>query len=148
MYPQGAKTKEEILTLLQKKGELRDKSPKQDRHRALKIPVIGVGRLDHPELAARALTEGKADMTAIGRGLLADPLWAAKVRTATVDDIRPCIACYDACFGNYNRMRPICCVVNPSSGREPLWAIVDSRKTLCKPCGMPMKSAVRSNNFY
>jgi len=95
--------------------------------KVVKIPVIGVGRLDDPELAARALADGKADMIAIGRGLLADPLWASKVRTGSVDDIRPCIACYDACFGNYSRMRPICCVVNPSCGRESSYQLVPTQ---------------------
>jgi 2-enoate reductase len=95
--------------------------------KVVKIPVIGVGRLDDPELAARAIADGKADMIAIGRGLLADPLWASKVRTGSVGDIRPCIACYDACVGNYSRLRPISCAVNPSCGRESSHRLVPTQ---------------------
>ena len=46
----------------------------------VKIPVIGVGRLDIPELAEEVIKEGKVDIIAIGRGLLADPHWAAKAK--------------------------------------------------------------------
>ena len=45
------------------------------------IPVIGVGRLDKPEAAARAVKDGMADVAAIGRGFLADPEWADKVKS-------------------------------------------------------------------
>lgn len=82
------------------------------------IPVIGVGRLDKPEVAAQAIANGNLDVAAIGRGLLADPAWADKVRTHRVEDIRPCVGCYDGCFGNYGRIRHISCALNPSSGRE------------------------------
>lgn len=82
------------------------------------IPVIGVGRLDKPEAAARAVKDGMADVVAIGRGFLADPEWADKVKSGQAEDIRPCVACYDGCFGNYAKMRHISCALNPSSGRE------------------------------
>lgn len=42
----------------------------------LEAPVIAVGRLEDPLLAEKALVENKADMIAIGRGLLSDPYWA------------------------------------------------------------------------
>ncbi|MDF1549209.1 MAG: oxidoreductase [Bacteroidales bacterium] len=38
-------------------------------------PTIAVGRLEDPGLAEKALMENKADMIAIGRGLLSDPHW-------------------------------------------------------------------------
>src|SRR5215212_11133423 len=37
------------------------------------VPVIGVGRLGNPEVAKAAIEEGKADMVALGRTLIADP---------------------------------------------------------------------------
>ncbi len=82
------------------------------------IPIVGVGRLDKPETAARAVAEGRMDVAAVGRGFLADPEWADKVKSGRAEDIRPCVGCYDGCFGNYGRMRPISCAVNPASGRE------------------------------
>ena len=41
--------------------------------RAVKVPVIAVGKLHYPALAEKVLQEGKADFIALGRGLLADP---------------------------------------------------------------------------
>lgn len=40
------------------------------------VPVIAVGRLDEPNLAEKIIAEGKADLVAIARGLLADPLFS------------------------------------------------------------------------
>jgi 2,4-dienoyl-CoA reductase-like NADH-dependent reductase (Old Yellow Enzyme family) len=45
---------------------------------AVKVPVITVGKIFTPELTERILQEGKADLVAIDRGLIADPLWARK----------------------------------------------------------------------
>jgi 2-enoate reductase len=82
------------------------------------IPVIGVGRMDKPEVATRAVAHGMADIVAIGRGFLADPRWVDKVKAGQAADIRPCVACYDGCFGSYAKVRPISCALNPASGRE------------------------------
>lgn len=86
--------------------------------KVVEIPVIAVGRLDDPEVATKVIEEKKADMVAIGRGLLADPKWPIKVQEGIKADIRPCLACYDGCFAAYRRMKPISCAVNPSAGRE------------------------------
>ena len=96
--------------------------------KAVKIPVIGVGRLDKPEVAARAVAEGMADITAIGRGLLADPHWADKLRFGDAADIRPCVGCYDGCFEAYNQFRAISCAVNPASGREAAYNLTPALK--------------------
>lgn len=92
--------------------------------RVVKIPVIGVGRLDIPELAEKVVEDGKVDIIAIGRGLLADPHWAAKVKAGKVDDIRPCVGCYDGCLARYALVRHISCALNPSSGRERAYQLV------------------------
>ena len=47
--------------------------------KVVQIPVVAVGRLEAPELAESLIAEGKADIVAIGRGLLADARWPAKV---------------------------------------------------------------------
>lgn len=90
---------------------------------AVNIPVIGVGRLDKPEVAARAVAEGKLDIAAIGRGLLADPEWVDKLRHGENSDIRPCVGCYDGCFEAYSQFRSISCAVNPASGREAAYRL-------------------------
>lgn len=94
----------------------------------VRIPVIGVGRLDTPEVAARAVAEGQADIVAIGRGLLADPQWVQKVRCGEADEIRPCIACYDGCLEAYSKFRSISCAVNPAAGRERAYRLEPARR--------------------
>jgi 2-enoate reductase len=96
----------------------------------LKIPVIGVGRLDKPEVAAQALEENKVDFVAIGRGLLADPQWPDKVKSGQHLDIRPCVGCYDGCFASYYKYRNISCALNPASGRERAYRLEPATKPL------------------
>ncbi|MFC1860794.1 FAD-dependent oxidoreductase [Chloroflexota bacterium] len=92
------------------------------------IPVIAVGRLEVPELAEQVLQEGKADIIALGRGLLADPNWPMKTRDSATDDIRPCIGCHDGCMGRFPTRRPLSCAVNPACGRERLYQLVRAEK--------------------
>jgi 2,4-dienoyl-CoA reductase-like NADH-dependent reductase (Old Yellow Enzyme family)/NADPH-dependent 2,4-dienoyl-CoA reductase/sulfur reductase-like enzyme len=89
---------------------------------AVTIPVIAVGRLDDPELAERVITQGAADLVMLGRGLLADAEWPAKVRDGRVDEIRPCIAC-NACVDLVGRGLELRCAVNPETGREATWSM-------------------------
>jgi len=91
--------------------------------KAVKIPVIAVGRLDLPELANQVVKDGKADMIAIGRGLLADPYWPKKVRAGDVAQIRPCCGCMDACLNRAGEHKPSGCSVNPACGRERLYPL-------------------------
>ncbi|AST91019.1 MULTISPECIES: NADH:flavin oxidoreductase/NADH oxidase [Sutcliffiella] len=41
-----------------------------------KLPVITVGRLESPYVAESIIREGRADIVAVGRGLLREPYWA------------------------------------------------------------------------
>ena len=43
---------------------------------ALNVPVIAVGRLDDPEIAAAVIGNEEADLVAIGRGMLKNPNWS------------------------------------------------------------------------
>jgi len=85
--------------------------------RAVSVPVIAVGRLDDPADARRVLQSGSADLVAIGRGLIAEPDWAALVAAGREDDLRPCIAC-NACVDLVGRGEEIRCAVNPEVGRD------------------------------
>jgi 2-enoate reductase len=84
----------------------------------VKVPVIAVGRLDIPELAEKVIAEEKADIVALGRGLLADPCWPVKVKRGAIEDIRPCIGCHNGCM-----RRLISCALNPARGRERLYEL-------------------------
>ncbi len=86
--------------------------------KALKIPVITVGRINTVALAEEILSQGKADITAIGRPLLADPELPKKAAEGREDQIRPCIACNEGCYKRILGQLAICCSVNPMLGKE------------------------------
>ena len=94
----------------------------------VQIPVTAVGKLDIPALAEHVVLEGKADMIAVGRGLLADPYWALKAAEGRPEDIRPCIGCHDGCLGRFMTGKPLCCGVNPACGREQLYKLAPTEK--------------------
>lgn len=81
------------------------------------VPIITVGALD-VERGERALQEGKADLIAFGRGLLADPELPNKIANNKIEDIRPCILGNEGCTGRIGQGRPLRCEVNPAAGRE------------------------------
>ena len=115
--------------------------------KAVRIPVIAVGKLDRPEIAENVLQEGKADMVAIGRGLLSDPHWALKALNGEADRIRPCIGCSDGCLGRIYSGRPLSCAVNPACGRERAYALkktAGAKKLLVAGGGMAGMEAARA----
>src|SRR5215212_1461299 len=79
------------------------------------VPVIGVGRLGNPEVAKAAIEEGKADMVALGRTLIADPNRINKVRSGAA--VRRCLSC-NHCVNSMRSGAHISCVVNPITGFE------------------------------
>ena len=81
------------------------------------IPVIAVGRINDPLLAESILEEGKADLIAMGRALLADPELPNKARRSAFEDITLCIAC-NRCEMATSDNLPVRCTVNPRLGRE------------------------------
>jgi 2-enoate reductase len=113
----------------------------------VKIPVIAVGRLDVPDLAERIVKEGKADIVAIGRGLLADPYWPRKAQEGATGEIRPCIGCHDRCLSGRARWgRPLGCSVNSACGRETSYRLRSAdkgRKVLIVGGGLAGMEAAR-----
>jgi len=87
----------------------------------INIPVIAVGRIHTPDIAEKILTQGKADLIALGRQLITDPYWPQKVQEGNVKDIIPCESC-NTCFRPLRSRKwkpgdPIC-KVNERAGRE------------------------------
>ena len=82
--------------------------------RALDCPVIAVNDMDDPDRAAAALKLGRADLIAIGRGLIADPEWPHKVLERRFSDIVVCTKCDEACYGNLARGVPVGCTEWPA----------------------------------
>ncbi len=90
----------------------------------VEVPVIAVGKIHDPLLAERILAQGKADLIAVGRGLIADPEWALKAAEGRLDDIRPCLTCNrPECHGRILRQLDMGCVVNASVGRESMFRL-------------------------
>ena len=85
--------------------------------KALDIPVMVVGRINDPILADTIISEEKADIVCMGRGLLADPELPKKAQEGRLEDIRICIAC-NTCMQSIFRKGRIECLVNPVLGRE------------------------------
>lgn len=86
--------------------------------RVVNIPVITVGKITDPFVAEQILREGKADMVALGRPLLADPAYPKKAQEGRFDDIVPCIACNQGCIGRISLDLGLRCTVNAALGRE------------------------------
>ena len=96
--------------------------------KVVKIPIIAVGKLGYPELAEKALQEGKADFIALGRYLLADPEWPNKVKEGRPEDIRPCLGDHEGCLGRTRARKYISCTVNPQTGNERNLALTPAEK--------------------
>ena len=75
---------------------------------SLGVPVIAVNGLDRVDRAVEVLREGRASLVAVGRGLIADPEWANKVREGRSDEIVSCIYC-DACHDDLRAGVPVGC---------------------------------------
>ncbi|MFM9888419.1 MAG: NAD(P)-binding protein [Burkholderiales bacterium] len=86
-----------------------------DIKREVKIPVIAVGRLGDPDTARIAIESGKADFISLGRSLVADPDWVAKLRRG--EPRRACLAC-NTCVNEMRGGAGMACVVNGAAGRE------------------------------
>jgi 2,4-dienoyl-CoA reductase-like NADH-dependent reductase (Old Yellow Enzyme family)/thioredoxin reductase len=84
------------------------------------IPVVAVGRIKSPEMADRILKEGRADVVAMGRSLIADPMLPKKALAGELNTIRPCVGCCLGCIHAVLALEPGGCVVNPDVGREYL----------------------------
>jgi 2,4-dienoyl-CoA reductase-like NADH-dependent reductase (Old Yellow Enzyme family) len=78
--------------------------------RKLKVPVI-TASVHNPALGNKAIGEGKTDMVALSRGLIADPEWANKAREG--NPYVKCIKCLLGCTGRVDCGLPIRCEVNP-----------------------------------
>jgi hypothetical protein len=85
----------------------------------VRVPVIAVGRLGDPAVAEEAVASGKTDLVALGRALVADPQWVAKIGRG--EPIRRCLAC-NTCINEMRGGARIGCVVNAAAGRERLFA--------------------------
>ncbi len=84
---------------------------------AVKLPVVGVGRVVEADEAESYLASGACDYVALARALIADPQWALKAQRGDAKTVRPCVGanwCMTAIFAQ----APIACIHNPAAGNE------------------------------
>ena len=119
--------------------------------KAVKVPVIAVGKLSDPIYAEEVLRQGKADFIAIARGLMADPELSNKAKEGRFEDIRPCVYCLN-CFNlrphlNYVLTYGIPCTVNPAKQREREFALTTTtspKKVMVAGGGLAGMEAART----
>lgn len=92
------------------------------------IPVLMAGRMDDPDLAAKAVAQEACDGISLGRPLLADPELVNKVRRGNTTHVRPCLSCHLGCLGRMAEIGNISCAVNPSCGREQEYRLTPTYK--------------------
>jgi len=91
------------------------------------IPVTCVGAITDPEMAEDIIANGRADLVAMARALIADPELPIKTLKGKTTDIIPCTRCLE-CLGRVAAFLPVRCASNPVSGRETeCSAIPDSK---------------------
>lgn len=86
--------------------------------KAVKIPVIAVGRINDVEIAESVLESGKADLVTMARASLADPELPKKAAEGRYDEILRCIGCLQGCAGESGKGNCVRCLVNPLTGME------------------------------
>ena len=80
-----------------------------------KLPVIVAGRLCDPRMIAKAIENGRCDVAALSRPLMADPLMPKKMIAGKPDDVRMCVACgYCMTEAGWTKY----CAINAESARE------------------------------
>jgi 2,4-dienoyl-CoA reductase-like NADH-dependent reductase (Old Yellow Enzyme family)/thioredoxin reductase len=90
--------------------------------RGVGVPVIAVGRINRLEVAEAVLTEGWADLIAVGRQLIADPHWPRKAAAGRQDEVCLCLSC-NVCLDSLWDHQGLRCSVNPFAGRDAAGAL-------------------------
>lgn len=102
-------------SVFQKHGENVNLAAEIRKH--VKTPIVAVGALSEPDKMEEILATGKADVLALGRGLIADPYLPKKIASGNAEDVTVCLRCHE-CMGAMMTKDSLCCTVNPSIGRE------------------------------
>lgn len=98
---------------------------------AVHVPVICVGRINDPALAAEIVADGKADLISLGRQSICDSEFPNKLQQGHEDEIFHCTGCGQRCLympGCEPGDTGVSCVLNPFSGKEHRWEIRPAEK--------------------
>ena len=74
------------------------------------VPVVTVGKLGNPEFADNVIAEGRADMVALARPLIADPMWVRKAKDHRFDRITECLYCTECLYERHDPSAYIHCM--------------------------------------
>lgn len=99
--------------------------------KSVSAPVAVVGAILDLDEAGRWVAEGKADMVALCRALIADTSLPKKTFGGRKDDIVPCIRC-NVCTLRGGHGEPVRCTVNPISVHEDYYRWMPARAALRK----------------
>lgn len=80
-------------------------------------PVVGVGRLNSPDMMVSMIRKGLVDLIGAARPSIADPFLPRKIEEGRIDEIRECIGC-NICVSADSLGVPIRCTQNPTQGEE------------------------------
>ncbi|MHA1992015.1 MAG: oxidoreductase [Candidatus Hodarchaeales archaeon] len=107
----------------------------------VKIPVIGVGRINSPGMADRFIQQGKADIIYLARQLICDPDTPNKYFEGRSDEIRCCIGCLVGCGS--------VCVLDAYGGQnyKELTPSTDLKKIVILGAGIAGMEAARIANI-
>ncbi|HVI39047.1 MAG TPA: NADH:flavin oxidoreductase, partial [Anaerovoracaceae bacterium] len=84
-----------------------------------KARLLTAGKILRPEMAESVIAKGTADLVAMGRQIICDPFWPAKVEEGREEEIRRCLSCNQGCLGNmFGTQSGVRCVINPYVGFE------------------------------
>lgn len=107
-----------------------------------RLPRLVTGRFRTLEEADQVIRLKQAELVSLVRATIADPNLVRKTLEGREDDVRPCIACNQACVGNINRggiggMIPMSCAVNPTTSKEATF-----RDDEFEPAARPQRALV------
>ena len=106
----------------------------EDIKKHISIPVITVGKLGNPEFAKSVIEEGRADMIALARPLIADSMWVRKVKEGRYDLIKECLYCTECLYERHDPeayihcMRYTCQNACPANVEVPIYMDLASQK--------------------
>ncbi len=91
------------------------------------VPIITVGKLGNPIIAKEVIEQGRADMVALARPLIADSMWVKKVKAGRDDLLKSCLYCNECLYERFDPeayvhcMRYTCQNACPANAMVPVY---------------------------
>lgn len=82
------------------------------------IPVVTANGITELSVADSIVSSGEADLVAMTRAHIADPLLVQKAQSGREDEIRHCVRANQGCIGRMSKGWELTCTQNPAAGRE------------------------------